>query len=103
MELLLRVVSQDAPSEVTKIYPPLKLRIFADDITALLMGKKSVVAEMAKQVMKKLKEEVKKKGLNMSVNQNGKVGRSKIIASCRSLENGLRRSDDGRPCGNAWS
>ena len=72
MELLLRVVSQDAPSEVTNIYPPLKLRVFVDDITALLMGKNSVVAEMAKQVMKKLKEEVKKKGLNMSVNENGK-------------------------------
>ena len=65
----------------TKIYPPLKLRVFVDDITALLMGKNSVVAEMAKQVMKKLKEEVKKKGLNMSVNENGKEGRSKIIAS----------------------
>ena len=103
MELLPRVVSQDAPSEVTNIYPPLKLRVFVDDITALLMGKNSVVAEMAKQVMKKLKEEVKKKGQNMSVNENGKEGRSKIIASCRSLENELRRSDDGRPCGNAWS
>ena len=61
MELLLRVVSHDAPSEVTNIYPPLKLRVFVDDITALLMGKNSVVAEMAKQVMKKLKEKSRKR------------------------------------------
>ena len=56
--LLLRIVLQDALSEVTRIYPPLKLRVFVDDITALLMGKNKVVAEMAKKVMKKLEEEV---------------------------------------------
>ena len=36
-----------------KHLPPLKLRVFVDDITALLMVKNKVVAEMAKQVMKK--------------------------------------------------
>ena len=36
--LLPRTVLQDALSEVTKIYPPLKLRVFVDDVTALLMG-----------------------------------------------------------------
>ena len=59
--LLLRIVLQDALIEVTKIYPPLKLRVFVDDITALLMGKNNVVAEMAKKVMKKMREEVKRK------------------------------------------
>ena len=33
--LLLRIVLQDALSEVTNIYPPLKLRVFVDDITTL--------------------------------------------------------------------
>ena len=47
--LLLRIVLQDALSEVTKIYPPLKLSIFVDDITALLREKHKVVAEMAKE------------------------------------------------------
>ena len=37
--LLLRIVLQDVLGEVTKIYCPLKLRVFVDDITALLMGK----------------------------------------------------------------
>ena len=38
--LLLRIVLQDALSEVTKIYPPLKLRVFVDDITAIVKRKK---------------------------------------------------------------
>ena len=63
---------QDALSELTKIYPPLKLRVFAHNITALLMGKNKVVAEMAKKVMKRQREEVGEKGLKQSVNENGK-------------------------------
>ena len=59
--LLLRVVLQDALSEVTKIYPPLKLRVFVDDITALLMRKNMEVAAIAKKVMRKLREEFEKK------------------------------------------
>ena len=43
-------------SEVTKNYPPLKLRVFVDDITALLMVKNKEVAEMAKKVMKNLQK-----------------------------------------------
>ena len=59
--LLLRIVLQDALSEVMNIDPPLKLWVFVDDITALLTEKNREVAEMAKKVMKKLKEEVEKK------------------------------------------
>ena len=56
-------VLQDALSEAMKIYPPLKLRVFVDDITALAKGRNKEVVEMAKKVMQKLKEEVEKKGL----------------------------------------
>ena len=49
---------QDALCEVAHIYPLQQLRVFVDDITALLVGKNKVVAEMAKKVMKKLEEEV---------------------------------------------
>ena len=62
--MLLRIVLLDALSEVTKFYPPLKLRVFVDDITALLMVKNEEVAEMAKKVMKRLREEVEEKALN---------------------------------------
>ena len=48
--------------KLQKIYPPLKLRVFVDDTTALLMEKNKEVAEMAKKVMKRLREEVEKKG-----------------------------------------
>ena len=55
-----------------------------DDVTALLMEKNREVAEMAKKVMKKLKEEVVTKGLKLSVTENGKEGKSKMIALCGS-------------------
>ena len=89
--LLLCTVLQDALSEATNIYPPLKLRGFVDDITALLIEKKREVAEMAKKVMKKLKEEVDRKGLKLSVTENGKEGKSMMIASCGFLEDELRQ------------
>ena len=68
----------------------LKLRVFVDDITALLKGKQREVAEMAKKVMKKLKKEIEKKCLKLSVTENGKE-RSKMIASCGFLEDELRQ------------
>ena len=42
-----------------------------------------------KKMMKKLKEEMEKKGLKLSVTENGKEGKSKMIASCGFLENEL--------------
>ena len=87
----MRIVLQDGLSEVTKNYPPLKLRVFVDDITALPKGKHREVAEKAKKVMKKLKEEVEKKGIKLSVTENGKEGKSKMIASCGFLEDELRQ------------
>ena len=51
--LFLRIVLQDALSEVTKIYPFLKLRVFVDDCTAPWTGKNKEVAEMAKEEMRK--------------------------------------------------
>ena len=72
------------------------MRVFLDDITALLVVKNKEVANMAKKVMKKFKEEVEKKGLNMSVTENGTEGKSKIIASCRFLEDELRHCSKGK-------
>ena len=62
-----------------------------DTITTLVKGRNEEVAETAKNVMKKLKEEVEKKGLKLSVTENGKEGKSKMIASCGFLENQLRQ------------
>ena len=61
-----------------------------DDITALLKEKNKDVAEMAKKVMKRVREEVGKKGFKLSVTENGKEGKSKMIESCGFLEDELR-------------
>ena len=62
------------------------------DITALFNRKNRETTEIEKKVtMKKLKEEVEKKRLQLSVTENGKEGKSKIIASCGFLENELRQ------------
>ena len=50
------------------------------------MGKNKEVAEMAKKVIRKLKEEVEKKGLKLSTTEKGKKGKRKMTASCVSLE-----------------
>ena len=52
---------------------------------------------MAKKVMKKLKEEVEKRGLKLTVTENGKEGKSKMIASCGFPENELSqfRKEEG--------
>ena len=48
-----------------------------DDVAALLKRNKKEVAVMSKKVTKKLKEEVEKKGLKLSLNENGK-GRKRV-------------------------
>ena len=42
-------------------YTSLKMRVFVDDITALVKGRSRELAEMSKKVNKKLTEEVEKK------------------------------------------
>ena len=46
---------------------------------------------MTEKVMKKLQKEVERKGLTLSVTENGEEGKSKMIASCGFLENELRQ------------
>ena len=62
-----------------------------DDISALLKGRNKELVEIAKKVMKKLKDEVEKKGIKLSVNENGKEGKNKMIVSCGFLEDELRQ------------
>ena len=47
--LLLRIILQDALGEVTKFYSSLKMRVFVDDITALVKGRNGDVVEMAQK------------------------------------------------------
>ena len=90
--LLLRIVLQGALHEVTKIYPLLKLKVFVDDITALLRGRTSYWMKWQRKVMKKLREEVCRKGLKfVSDQRSGRKERSNMIAPCGCLENELRQ------------
>ena len=43
---------QDALSDVTKIYPLPKLRVFVGDITAFMDGRNKGLVEMAEKVLK---------------------------------------------------
>ena len=52
-----------------------------------------VSRNMTKKVMKKLKEEVEKRGLKLSVTENGKEGKSKMIPSCGYLESQFSKEE----------
>ena len=58
--LFLRVVLQDALSEVLKIYPPLKLRAFVDDIKLHLWRRYPAVLQAVPEVVGKLQDETRK-------------------------------------------
>ena len=62
-----------------------------DDITALVRGRNKEVSQMGKKMVKRPREEVEKRGLKLSVYENGKEGKSKMIASCGFLEEELRQ------------
>ena len=63
--LLLRIVLQDALSDVTKIYPLPKLRVFVGDITAFMNGRNKGLVEMAEKVLKSIRIEVEERGLEV--------------------------------------
>ena len=42
--------------------------------------------DLAEKVLKKLKRDVEEKGLTLSITEGGKEGKSKVITSCRHLE-----------------
>ena len=71
----------------TKVYPPLKLKVFVDDITAPMEGRSKELAGIAEKVPKR---EVEEKGLKLSLTEGGKDGKSNAIASCSYLEENLQ-------------
>ena len=53
--LLLCIVLQNAPSEVMKVDPLLKLKVFVDDITAFMEGRNKKLSGIAEKVLKSRK------------------------------------------------
>ena len=87
---LLRILLQDALSEVVKIYPLLKLKVFVDDITTLFKGRDKELTELADKVLEKLKKKVEEKDWKPSITEGRKEDKSTVVASCRYLEEMLR-------------
>ena len=83
-------------SEVTKFYPLPRLKVFVNDITALLKGRNEELAEMAEKVLEKLRDKVEEKGLELSITEGGKEGESKVITSCEFWEEMLRECKQKR-------
>ena len=83
--LLLHVVLQDAMSEVLKVYPPLKLKVFADDVRLHVWNKNSAKSGL----QCKLKDEIPKTKWKLSLKGGGKEGKSKLIASNKYFESKL--------------
>ena len=62
--LLLRIVLQDATSEVAKVYLPSRLKVFVDDTTAFMEGRNKELAGTAEKVLKS-KKKCKGKGFEV--------------------------------------
>ena len=78
--------------EVLKVCPPLKLTVFVDDITAVMETQNGELTQIAEKVMRTIKRQIEKKGLELSITQGGKEGKSRAIVSCGSVEEELSRS-----------
>ena len=69
---MLCIVLQNALGEVIKFYLPLKLRMFVDDITVFMNGGTRSWWRWQRSFLKKLKREVEKNGLTLSIIEGGK-------------------------------
>ena len=87
--LLLRTVVQDALSKVVKVvkvFPPLKLKVFVEDITAFMEGRYNELASIAEKVLISIKGQAEENCSKLSNTEGGKVGQSKVMALCGYLE-----------------
>ena len=84
--LLLRTVLQDALSKVVKVFPPLKLKVFVEDITAFMEGRYNELAGIAEKVLMSIKGKVEENCSKLSNTEGGKVGQGKVMAMCGYLE-----------------
>ena len=73
--LLPRIVLQDAVSEAMKVCPPLRLRVFVDDITAFIEGRNKELAGRAEKVQKSIRRDVEEKHLKLSITEGEKEGK----------------------------
>ena len=70
--LLLRIVPQDALSAVTSVFPPMKVKVFVDDLTISHEGRYMGLPKVVGQVFNSVMKEVETKGMQLSSAENGK-------------------------------
>ena len=72
-------------SEALKVYPPLKLKVFVDDIAAFMERNKELVGIAAK-VLNAIIRGVEVKVSKLSITEGRKEGKSEVITSCSYME-----------------
>ena len=69
--LLLRIVLQDALSKMVKVFPPLKLKVFVEDITAFMEGRYNELAGTAEKVSMSIKGKAEENCFKLSNTEGG--------------------------------
>ena len=83
--MLLRIVVQDAWSEVAKVYQPTTLKVIVDDITAIMETAKQGTAMRWRQNVGGVKNGSGREGFEAVDHGRRKGGKSKVIARCSYL------------------
>ena len=87
---------QDALSEVTQIYPPLKLRVFVEDIAAFMNGKIRKWWRSLRKVLKKLKSKVGRRA-SLKAGRKERARKSLTASSLRRVfRNAARKKELSR-------
>ena len=86
---LIRIVLQDALSEVMKEYPPTKPKVFVDDITSFLE-----LPGIAETILSAMRVEVEEKGLKLSFSEGGRrKGRARSLRHAAIWKKSFRNAD----------
>ena len=96
------IVLQDALNEVLKVCPPMKLKFFVDEITALMEGRSKELAGIEEKVLRAMRMEVEEKEQTLSLTEGRKEGKSKVIASCGYLEENLHECSKKKDWPPVW-
>ena len=70
--LLLRIVLQDAISEVMTVKTPMRVKVFVYDITIRVTEQSEDSPEIACKVLKKVNKEIGRTGFKLSIDAGGK-------------------------------
>ena len=64
------------------VFAPLKLKVFVDDIIALMEGQNKELQGFAEKVQMSMRRRCKRNRFRLSIREGGKEGKSKVISPC---------------------